>query len=67
MNEHPIVKPGQQWQSVRNGKTVTVIRVECSDEGFWAAKVRPASTNTGKWIGVGNEGIKGYRLRHEAL
>jgi hypothetical protein len=61
MSQHPIVKPGQRWRSVRNNEEVEVVSVrENTDDDGHCAQIQTATKK--RWIGCGLEGIKGYRL-----
>lgn len=63
------VEVGQVWESVRNGKAARVVELReaggivCAVvETRWKAHLTPGSRYV-KWLAVGRNGIKGYRLR----
>lgn len=56
------VKPDQLWTSVRNGKTVKVLKVLQYLSGAWAAWVETKPSYT-MWLTIGKKGIIGYRLK----
>jgi hypothetical protein len=57
-----VVKAGQKWKSIRNGKTVLVLEVKEFIECHGIAARVETKPGWGKWLTVGAKGIKGYTL-----